>query len=157
MEVRTKEVKDLTETEYKACWSANFGWDGYMRPIVARARDEGSHAIAIMLWDGPDDKKSSLKAWALLTLTTDEETKYQVYMTEYSKRTAKYVAQFWVKTRERRKGYGKMLMLEVKKHDKRPFVLAHDPKSTQLFASFEVTVTKGDRAKLKTYSKPKVA
>lgn len=157
MQVKTKEVKDLSPVEYKACFAANFGYDGYMRDILQAHRRESTHAIAIMLWDGPEDKTSSLKGWALLTRTTDKKTQYHVYMTEYSKRAAKYVAQFWVKTRERRKGYGKMLMMEVKKYDAKPFVLPHDAKSTQLFASFEVTVVKSDRAKLKSYNKPKVA
>lgn len=157
MEIKTKEVADLTPIEYKACFKANFGYDGYMREILEKHREDGSHGLAIMLWEGPEDKTSSLLGWALLTETKDKHTQHCVYMTDYTKRKAKYVAQFWVKTRHRRKGLGKILMVETKKYDSRPFVLPHDPKSEQLFASFDVTVTKGDRAKLQSHRKPVLA
>lgn len=153
MQVITKPVASLTPDEYRACRLANFGYDGYMMEELQRRRREKSlDAIAIMLWDGPSDKASSLKGWTLLTPVSQ---KGMLSASRYICSKAKYTAQFWVKKQHRRQGLGTILMLEVKKHDERPHVIPHDIKSVELFSKFKVRSSNYDRP-LKR-SKPKVA
>lgn len=151
MEIRHKEIADLTPVEYRACYRANYGWEGLMQDELTRCKD-GYPGKAILLWNGPDDTARSLVGWALLTPT---KTYGNVAVTRWAKSRAKYTAQFWVKKQHRRKGHGKTLMQEVKKYDKRPHVIPHDAASSELFSSYKVQVLKSDKAWLK--NKPKVA
>lgn len=150
MEIRHKEVKDLTDVEYRACYRANYGWDGYMQTELVNARNGEQEGIAIMLWDGPDNTIRSMRGWALLTPT---KTNGLTAVSRYGKKNIKYTAEFWVKTRYRRKGLGTLLMQEVKKYDKRPHVLPHDKASSELFSCFDVYVLQHERYWLK--NKPK--
>jgi GNAT superfamily N-acetyltransferase len=149
MEIRHKLVSELTDTEYKACLAANFGWEGYMREELKLCRD-GYPGKAILLWHGPEDTIRSLRGWALLTPTKAHGL---MAVTQYGTTVSKYSAQFWVKRQWRRRGYGTILMEEVKKYDPRPHVLPHDDASSELFSSFNVYVMANDKHWLK--KKPK--
>lgn len=153
MQVISKPVASLTPNEYRACRLANFGYDGYMmEELQFRRLKKCDKAIAIMIWDGPDDKISNMKAWSLITPVTQ---KGMLAASKYICSKAKYTAQFWVKRQHRRQGLGTMLMLEVKKYDPRPHVIPHDTKSVELFSKFKVRSSSYDNP-LKR-SKPKVA
>lgn len=150
MEIRTKKVSELTDVEYRACWRANYGWEGYMQSELVAAREGRRQGIAILLWDGPDDTARSLRGWALLTPV---RLHGNIAVTRWAASRSKYTAEFWVKRQWRRKGYGTMLMKEVKKHDRRPHVLPHDNASSELFSSFDVQVLAHDKHWLR--KKPK--
>ena len=152
MEIRHKSVSELTSMEYRACYRANFGpWHGYMSGELVRCR-KGYPGEVIMLWDGPDDTTRSLLGWTLLTPVR----KYgEIAVTPWVMKRSKYTAMFWVKKQHRLKGYGKILMTEVKKLDPRPHVMPHNSASSELFSSFEVQVLGADKHWLKR--KPKVA
>lgn len=154
MNVIVKPVEDLTQTEYRACYLANYGFNGYMREELTWCRKTpiARPGIAIMLWDGPADTPVSLKGWALLTPV---RTWGLVGATRYTKSKAKYTVQFWVKQQYRKQGYGKLLMGEVKKLDDRPHVFPHDDASAELFSSYQVTIMNDDKRWMKR--KPKVA
>lgn len=149
-----KNVEDLTKTEYRACYLANYGFSGYMREELTCSKRSpvARPAKVIMIWDGPADSIVSLKGWSLLTPV---RTWGLVAATRYTKTKAKYTVQFWVKQQHRKQGYGKLLMAEVKKLDDRPHVFPHDNASAELFSSFKVTVTKDDKCWLR--KKPQVA
>lgn len=152
MNIITKSVADLTPVEYKACYNANYGWDGYMMEELSNRRAKKcQEAIVIMIWDGPDNTVRSLKGWSLLTPTT---TKGMLAVSRYMTKHSKYTVQFWVKKPYRRQGLGAALMLEAKKHDPRPHVIPHDTQSVELFSKFNVRSSSHDRP-LKR--KPKVA
>lgn len=152
MEIIHKSIKDLTKTEYRACYLANYGpWDGYMCETLVNAKNS-TECKVIMLWDGPDDTVRSLIGWALLTPVRE----YGILaVTPWVMRRSKYTAQFWIKKQYRRRGYGKILMTETKKLDPRPHVIPHDRPSSELFSSFDVQVLKSD--KLWLARKPKIA
>lgn len=152
MEIRHKTVAEMTTTEYNAAFKANYGFDGYMQGELYRCRREGHEGRVILLWDGPDDRVSSLIGWAILTPV---RLYGMVAATRYTKRNSKYTVQFWVKRQHRRKGYGKILMNEVKKHDPKPHVFPHDTASAELFSSYNVTTLSTDRRYIR--KKPKVA
>lgn len=154
MKVITKTVNELTKDEYAACRVANYGPDGYMRYVLQDYRKkDGDKAIVIMLWESESTGLSRLLGWALLTPCT---TRGMLGVTRYTKSKSKYTAQFWVKRQHRKKGYGKILMREVKTHDPRPHVLPHDPPSAEFFSSWHVTVLSYDRVWMKP-TKRKVA
>jgi len=148
-----KKIKDLTYTEYLACYKANYGEFGYMRPELARCKREGMPGQVIMLWDGPDDSVSSLMGWALMVPV---RTYGLTGGSWYTKKKAKFTTQFWVKKQYRRLGYGTKLMSEVKKIDPRPHVFPHDKITGDWFSGYDVTVTREDSGWLNR-KKPKVA
>lgn len=149
MVISVKPIKELTNEEYRACLYTNFGIWGLMQRQLEIA-DEG---YAIMLWDKPDStKRVNLIGWALMTPVTLNGA---IAATRYTKRMSKYTVQVYVKTKYRRKGHGKTLMLEATKIDPRPHVIPHDAKSAELFSSFKVTTLRDDRYLLR--NKPKVA
>lgn len=152
MEIRQKSVKDLTPVEYRACYLANYREAGYMQEEVSRCRKLDLPGIAILLWDGPDDKTGSLIGWALLTPVRLHGL---IGGSWYTKKRARYSVQFWVKTQYRRKGHAKTLMAEVKKLDPRPHVFPHDRASGELFSAYDVTVLQHDREFIR--KKPRVA
>lgn len=153
MNIITKSVSELSTTEYRACYKANYGESGYMRDELVSCRYGARPGIAIMLWNGPDDKTSSLMGWALLVPVRTHGT---VAGTAWTKLKAKYTCEFWIKRQYRKKGYGKIIMNEIKaNHDKRPHVFPHDNPSAEFFSSYNVTVTRDDKLWLKR--KPKVA
>lgn len=154
MEIRHKQVWELTPLEYRACKAANYGpTNGYMHEELTRCRAGKGPGQVIMLWEGPDDSMRSLRAWALLTPVR----RYGLLsVTEWVMKRSKFTVQLWVKKQYRRNGYGKMLMTEVKKLDPKPHVFPHDNPSSELFSSFEVQVLQADRHWLKR-GKPKVA
>lgn len=152
MDIIVKNVDEMTPVEYRACYSANYGWDGYMQEELRSCKKGWQMGgKVIMLWDGPADTARSMIGWALLTPT---KMSGPAAVSRYMTHRAKYTAQFWVKSKYRRKGYGKMLVQEAKKIDKRPHVFPHDAASGELFSSFDVAVSKLDRRHMK--SKPKV-
>lgn len=154
MNILVKKVSDLTPVEYRACYLANYGSNGYMREELGCSRRSPDYrpGIAIMLWDGPDDKITSLIGWTLLTPV---RTWGLIGGTRWTKKKSKYTAQFWVKSQYRKQGHGKTLMAEVKKLDPRPHVFPHSNASAEMFSSFDVTVMKEDQCWMK--KKPKVA
>lgn len=152
MEIRHKPVSELTKVEYKACYTACYSLDnGYMKEELARCKG-GHPGQVIMLWDGPDDTAKSLIGWALLTPVREYGL---LAVTRWVMSRSKYTVQFWVKRQYRRKGYGKILMDEVKKLDERPHVLPHDDASSELFSSYNVQVLQSDKIWMKR--KPKVS
>lgn len=152
MEIRVKPVSELTPVEYRACYRANYGEDGYMQSELYWCK-RGQPGTVVMLWDGPDDTVKSLIGWCLLTPV-------RMYglltVTRYVMGRSKYTAQFWVKRQYRRKGYGKTLMNEVKKLDPNPHVLPHDGASSELFSGYKCQVLAQDKNWIKR-GKPKVA
>lgn len=155
MKIITKEVRDLTRTEYLACYLANYRESGYMQDTLSRARKfpMTDPCTVIMLWDGPEDKVSSLIGWASLSPTS---LKGMLGVTRYVKSKSKYTAQFWVKQQYRRKGHAKTLMNEVKKYDPNPHVFPHCHASGEFFSSYKVTSMQDGHHYLKR-KKPKVA
>lgn len=152
MDTIVKDVSDMTPVEYRACSAANYGViEGYMLEELRHCR-AGRPGKVVMLWDGPPDTPKSLIGWALLTPT---RTWGLTAVSRYMASSAKYTVQFWVKAQYRRKGYGKMLMNEVKQLDPRPHVFPHDEASGELFSSFNVRVSKNDMRHIKR-GKPKV-
>lgn len=152
MEIRHKKVSELTPVEFRACYAANYGYEGYMREELNRCK-RGHPGQVILLWDGPDNTARSLIGWALLTPTRCHGL---LAVTRHAKSRSTYTAQFWVKSRHRRKGYGKILMQEVKNYDPRPHVIPHDEASGELFSSFNVQVLQREDHWIKR-GKPKVA
>jgi hypothetical protein len=94
-----------------------------------------------------------MKGWALLTPV---RTWGAIRATRYTKTRSKYTVMFYVKKINRKQGYGKLLMAEVKKHDQRPHVFPHSTASSEFFSSYEVTVLKEDAGWYKR-GKPKLA
>lgn len=143
MEIRHKKVEDLTALEYKACYSANYGWDGLMQGVLVdcRKNPHRSPGSVILLWNGPDDSTKSLIGWALLTPVSGSGA---VWASRWNRRRAKYTVQFWVKSNHRKKGYGKVLMDEVQKLDSCPHVFPHNDSSGALFSDYTVTVAQND-------------
>lgn len=153
MEIRRKPVGDLTPVEYRACYRANYGTEGYMQEELVRCR-KGHPGEVIMLWDGPDDTVRSLIGWALLTPVRRHGL---LSVTEWVMKKSKYTVQFWIKRQYRRKGHGTMLMGAVKTYyDPNPHVMPHDNASAELFSSFKVQVLNDDKIWIKR-GKPKVA
>lgn len=154
MKAIVKNVEDLTTTEYKACYLANYRENGYMQPEISACRYKPKErpGIAIMIWDGPDDQITSLLGWCLLTPT---RTWGLIAVSRYIKSKSKYSAQFWVKRQHRRKGLANMLMLEVKKIDPRPHVFPHCEASGNFLSGFDVSAHRDERYWMKR--KPKIA
>lgn len=153
MEIRHKRVEDMTPVEYRACYLANYGMEtGLMAGELSDCRHGDYNGQVIMLWDGPDDTVRSLIGWALLTPVRKTGL---LAVTDWAMKRSKFTVQFWVKSPYRRKGYGKLLMTEVKELDPRPHVIPHDERSSELFSSFEVQVLRSDKHWIKR--KPKVA
>lgn len=151
MEIRHKHVSELSPVEYRACYKANYGpVNGYMLEELIRCK-KGYPGEVVMLWDGPEETKS-LIGWCLLTPV-------RLYgllaVTRWVMGRSKYTAMFWVKKQYRKKGYGKMLMTEVKKIDPNPHIMPHDDASSELFSSFNVQVLNEDKFWIKR--KPRVA
>lgn len=149
MEIITKKVSELTPDEYRACVRANFGDGGDMRDELRYARGNPHRKVfTICIWDGPHDKQSSLIAWSLV---------FPAVSLDIPGRKKKQLsAHFWVKSQHRQKGYGRVLMLEVKKHDKSPHVFPHSEESAEFFSSYRVKTYQYDGTWLKP-GKPKVA
>lgn len=141
MEIRHKPVSEMTPVEYRACYRANYGEEGYMQEELARCKS-GYPGNVIMLWEGPDDTARSLIGWALLTPVRQHGL---LAVTRWVTTKSKYTVQFWVKKPHRKKGFGKMLMNEVKKYDENPHVMPHDDASMELFSSFKVQVLNEDK------------
>lgn len=154
MEIRHKLVSELSPVEYRACYKANLGDEGYMRSTLVEERLGVGQGQIIMLWDGPDDTARSLIGWALLTPITLSGL---LAATRYVKSKSKYTVQFWVKRQHRKKSYGKLLMEQVKLHyDLNPHVFPHDEASSEFFSSYNVQVLQFEKHWLKK-GKPKVA
>lgn len=149
MDIIVKDVPDLTKEEYRACYIANYRDWGYMQQTLIDNRYK-PEAKAILLWDDSQSGMSRLIGWALLTPV---DLGGLLAATRYTKRVSKYTVQFWVKSHHRKKGYGKMLMNEVKKLDPKPHVLPHDSKSAEFFSSYKVSVLRDDRVWLKRKNK----
>jgi hypothetical protein len=143
MEIRRKSVSELTKVEYRACYNACYSEDnGYMKVELADIRGGNRSGEVIMLWDGPDDKTTSLKGWALVTPV-------RLYgllaVTRWVMSKSKVTAMFWVKTQYRGQGLGTLLMKEVKKIDDNPHVMPHDKASGELFGKFKCQVMQEDK------------
>ena len=152
MQIIHKEVSELTAGEYRAMKAANFGpEEGYMHNELVACRKHNRKGITVALWTDGDDRR--LIGWALLTPV---RLYGDVAGTWWTKKKSKYSVQFWVKERFREKGYGKILMDEVKKHDRRPHVFPHDPASGNFFSSYDVTIMRIDKEWL-VKGKPRVA
>lgn len=152
MKIIHKPVADLNTIEYRACYKANYGAEGYMQEELSRCR-RGHPGEVILLWDGPDDATKSLIGWVLMTPVREYGL---LAVTRWVMGKSKYTVQFWVKRQHRRKGHGTALMNEVKRLDPNPHVMPHDDASAELFSSFKCQVLKDDKAWLKP-GKPKVA
>lgn len=152
MEIIHKAVTDLNDIEYRACHKANFGPDdGYMQGELAKCKATGTGYV-VMLWDGPPDKIMSMRGWALLSPCT---TTGLMAVSRWVMNRSKYTVQFWVKPRWRQRGYGKILMHEVKKYDDNPHVMPHDRASSEFFSSYKVQVLQMDKWRMRR--KPRVA
>lgn len=144
MKIIHKDVDKLTETEFKACRLANYGAGGYMREELDGCRDPRSLRTgrAIMLWDGPKDKITSLRGWALLTPV---RTWGVVAGSPWNKKKAKYTVQFWIKRQYRKNGLATKLMDEVIKLDPCPHVFPHNKSSGNFFSNYNITASAFDR------------
>lgn len=142
-----KAIQDLTPEEYRACYSLNFGQYGWMRPSLSYYRKK-TDVWVIMLWE---DK---LIGWSLVA-PCNRDSIFEI--NEYAIRRSKYVAQFYVRFRERGKGYGRLLMSEVLKLDPRPHVIPHDTQSGAFFSSYPVTCRRNERPYITEGKKRKAA
>lgn len=141
MQILHKDVCDLTHGEYRALLMANFGPDeGYMHNELQACRKNERPGKTVSLWT--DGSNRRLIGWALLTKV---RLYGQVAGTRHTQKKATYSVQFWVKPQYRGKGYGKILMDEVKSYDTRPHVFPHDPASGNFFSSYDVTVMNLDK------------
>lgn len=153
MEIRHKNVEDLTPLEYKACLAANYGpeWSdnggGYMYGELqeCRSKDSDNTGRVIMLWDGPDDSVKSLLAWCLMTPVRSWGN---LWASEWNRKKAKYTCQFWVKRNHRKKGLGRILMDEVIKIDPCPHVFPHNTAAAAFFVDYKVTASGSERRRL---------
>lgn len=152
MEIIHKAVADLNAVEYRACHKANFGpKEGYMQEELEACLSRAEGRV-VMLWDGPPDKIMSLRGWALLSPCKPGGP---VGVSRWVTTRSKYTVHFWVKPRWRERGYGSLLMHEVKKLDDNPHVIPHDNISSEFFSSYKVQVLKIDKWRMRR--KPRVA
>jgi len=151
LEIIHKSVQDLNKIEYRACYAANLGYEGYMRDELVLCRN-GRTGQVIMLWDGPSDTARSLIGWALLTPV---RLYGMIAATRWVKYRSKFTVEFWVKKKYRKKGYGKILMAEVKKLDDNPHVFPHDTASAEFFSSYKCQVLQIDKHHMRP--KPQIA
>ena len=153
MEIRRKSVSELTSTEYRACYEACFNYEkGYMKAELERCRLGKFPGEVIMLWDGPDNRTSSLVGW---TMVQPVRLYGLLAVTKYVTTKSKVTAMFWIKQKYRGKGYGTLLMQEVKKIDPNPHVMPHDVASGNLFGKFQCQVLMDDKEHM--VKKPHVA
>ena len=143
MEVRFKDVVDMTPTEYRACYLANYGSGGYMRDDLVAARDGRRQGKVYLLWEGPEDNTTSLHGWSLITPIRRGG---RGGASRYAMKKAKHTVQFWVKRNHRKKGYGKLLMDLAVMYTPHPHVFPHSKNSSRLFKDYDVTASKRDRA-----------
>jgi hypothetical protein len=146
MDIRHKAVEDMSAVEYKACLAANYGpFEGLMYDALrgCRSRWDTDTGKVIMLWEGPEDKVSSLLAWCLITPITKWGP---LGASDWNCKKASVTVQFWVKPKHRKKGYGKMLMDEVQKIDPCPHVFPHSMASAALFVDYNVTASGSTRS-----------
>jgi len=122
MQIVTKPLSELTPKEWNRCSRQNYGINGDMYYVMREQRKD-PRSKAIMLLD--DDGKQV--AWALGFYS--------------SKRARKMRAMFWVTTRNRKRGYGTMLMDEVQKMDRKPWVYPHSKESAALFKKYRSNIT----------------
>jgi hypothetical protein len=123
-----KPISKLTKIEYSACRKANYGATGYMYNDLATARERGE-GTAIMIWDGPRDSTKNLLGWALV-----HPTRYDSSASRYVRRVAPNTAQYWVKSKYRRKGLATRLADRVEKDFGKVYVYPHSKQSGGLFA-----------------------
>lgn len=132
MRLITKTIGQLTNEEYRYCYNANLDSSdkttGRMRPDLVyyrsdplTARDED--AKVVMLWDDAQSGAKRLIGWAMTFIEGRE-----------------HIAFFWVKKPHRNKGYGTMLMKEIKKSNPKPYVYPWSDNSYGFFSKFEVDV-----------------
>ena len=124
MKIIEKLVLDMTGPELRQCRSLSLRADGLMCETLTEIRNTEPDRIrkhrlkrrsrAWMIRDDSD----KLLAWALITPLQERRG---------------YEAQFYTRKSERGKGYGTMLMNEVLKYDRKPFVFPHDRKSGDFF------------------------
>lgn len=138
MNITTKSLLKLTPQEYRKCYSLNYRNNGYMQEFLKEHRNNPD-AHAIML-----NEEELFLGWALLVPVRQVHHEWGV--TSYTKKMSKYSLQFYVRKTERRKGYGKILMDEALKIDRRPFVWPHDFASGGFFANYSVTANKWERS-----------
>lgn len=128
MQVVVKKIGDLTRDEYRYCYNANMGHFGQMQSRFSNyRRDELSarrdNARAFMLVDDSLQGARALLAWALVF----DDSVY-----------------FWTKPSHRNKGYGTVLMREVKKEITKPTVYPWTNESGGFFSKFDVRDGYGD-------------
>jgi GNAT superfamily N-acetyltransferase len=141
LDIRHKDVADLTDAEFTACEKATFGWEGMMQGELRRCRREG-YGKAVMLWKTTATTKTGLIGWALLTPV---RLYGDLAATRWTMKVSKYTVEFYVKPEHREKGHGTTLVKLVKEHyDPRPHVLPHDRASSELFSKFDVMVMRED-------------
>lgn len=143
MKIITKTISQLTSEEYTYCYRANLsstGARGEMRPKLveyrahpAWAKEDGAEVV--LLWDGKREGAHRLLGWAMV-------------FDNYSEHKDAY---FWVKKPLRDRGYGTILMKEVKKIEKQPKVYPWNEKAIGFFSKFVV-----DAPEHRLVSKPKV-
>jgi len=102
-------------------------------PIIA---DE-ENAKVVLLWDDDKEGARRLLGWSLTRLEKQKQ-----------------IAFFWVKPSLRNKGYGSMLMQEVKRVDPKPKVFPWSQEAGGFFSKFEVEVPEYQSYNL--VQKPKV-
>jgi hypothetical protein len=145
LEVRFKDVMDLTPTEYMACYKANYGDGGFMQQELVGCREPTSVRTGkvYLLWDGPDDKQTSLVGWCLITPIRSWGI---LAASKWNRKRSKHTVQFWVKRNHRKKGYGKLLMDLATRYEPVPHVFPHSKNSSRLFKDYDVTASANDRA-----------
>lgn len=145
MDIKVKNVLDLTPTEYRACYLANYRGTSIMQGDLFRIRSGNPmhSGTAILIWDGPEDTIGSLIGWSLVM---PSKTWGDSGISPYAKRKSKHTAMFWVKRQHRRKGYGSILMDEVIKIEPIPFCYPHSKQSAHLFKNRKITAD-GDSRK----------
>lgn len=136
MNISVKPLNKLDQTEYKACHYLNLRGEGMMMYSLSENRTN-QHGIVIMAWE-----KSTLLGWALMLPHGHDDN---FTSTSHQRRRSTYVTQFYVRKPRRNEGVGAALMAEVKRVDKIPTVIPHDPVSADFFASYQVLADKSQR------------
>lgn len=115
MKLVTREVRELTESEYNACYQLNLRGAGLMQARLVDCHRYGGTAIMLVKDDG------NLLAWSLVFAWNLNEDLYGAY--------------FYTRLSERRKGYGRRLAAEVEKHFPNIIVWPSDTRGKDFFSN----------------------
>lgn len=133
MEITATALPNMSQDDFKKCSRLTFGAvNGYMHETMRLYRDDiNSHAILIK-------EGGKVLAWGLLIPSRSLGEYWGV--TAHGMRVTKYTLQIYVRVKERRKGYGTMIMNKaIRDFDPKPFVYPHNEVAGALYSKFTVS------------------